>query len=336
MGVMAKKMKFDYPYFEDLGGSVRQILRHVMPEQPVWSATNPSIGYCPVQGYAITIRSSNYTINPQYGSLDVTIGDKIRAYLWFSELDDDLNIVNLRQINLKAEGNPEIHRGVEDARLFSRNGQWYFTGVMLENHTPRARLVVYRLDPVKNEAYFVKKYESWDTERIEKNWMLPALKNNPNFDFIYTGDGIYKDGKFILDPVTNQDIASLRGGSMLWPLEDGSYLAVTHCVYARPVEYYDKNRFGNVRSAIRNYTHQFVRFSNTGKVLEISDEFVFDHPGIEFAAGLVEKDGNFLISFGHEDVASYIATISKEAALATLRPVREEEFEMEDGESFDI
>lgn len=333
---MAKKMKFDYPYFEDFGGSTKKILRHVLPEQPVWSATNPSIGYCPEQGYAMTVRSSNYTINPQFGSLDVTIGDKIRCYVWFSELDEDLNLVNLRQIDLKVEGNPEIHRGVEDARLFARDGQWYFTGVMLENHTPRARLVLYKLDIEKNEAYFIKKYESWDSERVEKNWMLPALEDNPNFDFIYTGDGIYKDDKFILDPVINGEIASMRGGSCLWPLEDGSYIAVTHCVYARPIEYFDKKRFGNVRSAIRNYTHQFVRFSNTGKVLEMSEEFVFDHPGIEFAAGLVEKDGNFIISYGNEDVASCLATIPREKALALLAPVSEEEFELEDGESFDI
>lgn len=333
---MAKKMKFDYPYFEDLGGSTKKILRHVIPEQPVWSATNPSIGYCPKQGYAMTVRSSNYTINPQFGSLDVTIGDKVRAYLWFSELDEDLNPINLRQIDLKLEGNPEIHRGVEDARLFSRDGQWYFTGVMLENHTPRARLVLYKLDTESNTAEFVTKYESWDTERIEKNWMIPALEDNPNFDFIYTGDGIYKDNKFILDPVINQEIASIRGGSCLWPLGDGTYLAVTHCVYVRPIEFFDKNRFANVRSAVRNYTHQFVRFSNTGKVLEMSDEFVFDHPGIEFAAGLVEKDGNFVISYGNEDVASYLATIPKQKALDLLHPVREEEPELEDGESFDI
>lgn len=333
---MAKKMKFDYPYIEDFGGSTKQVLRHVLPDQPVWSATNPSIAYCPRQGYAMTIRSSNYTINPQLGSLDVTIGDKIRSYLWFSELDEDLNIVNLRQINLKLDGNPEIHRGVEDARLFARDGQWYFTGVMLENHTPRARLVMYKLDTEKNEAHFVQKWESWDTERIEKNWMLPALEDNPNFDFIYTGNGIYKDGKFILDPVTNQDIASIRGGSLLWPLEDGSYLAATHCVYSRPVDYFDQKHFGNVRSAIRNYTHQFVRFSNTGKVLEMSEEFVFDHPGIEFAAGLIEKDGNFIISYGNEDVASCLATIPKEKVFELLHPVSEDEFELEDGESFDI
>ena len=68
----------------------------------------------------------------------------------------------------------------------------------------------------------------------------------------------------------------------------------------------------------------------------MSEEFVFDHPGIEFAAGLVEKDGNFIISYGNEDVASCLATISREKALNLLHPVREEEFELEDGESFDI
>ena len=68
----------------------------------------------------------------------------------------------------------------------------------------------------------------------------------------------------------------------------------------------------------------------------MSEEFVFDHPGIEFAAGLVEKDGNFIVSYGNEDVSACLATISKDRALALLQPVREEEFELEDGESFDI
>ncbi len=334
---MAKKMKFDYPYLEDLGGSTKRILRHVIPDQPAWSALNPSIGYCPEQGYAITFRSSNYTINPQYGTLDVTIGDKIRCYLWFSELDDDLNMVNLRQISFKVPGNPETHRGVEDARLFSRDGQWYFTAVMLENHTPRARLCLYRLDPESSTAHFIKKYDSWDTEQIEKNWMVPALEPNPNFDFIYTGNGIYKDGKFILDSVTSADISALRGGSCLWPLNDGSYIAVTHCVYAKNIEFYDKNRFATVKGSVRNYTHQFVRFSNTGKVLEMSEEFVFEHPGIEFAAGLVEKDGNFVISYGYEDVMSCLATISKDRVLSLLQPPADQEDEdLVDGESFDI
>ena len=333
---MAKKMKFDYPYFEDFGGSTKKILRHVIPEQPVWSATNPSIGYCPKQGYAMTLRSSNYKINPQYGTLDLTIGDKVRAYVWFSELNEQLVPINLRQIDLKDSNGPEIHRGIEDARLFSRDGQWYFTGVMLENHTPRARLVLYKLDTEKNKAEFIRKYDSWETERVEKNWMLPALEDNPNFDFVYTGDGIYKNGKFILDPVLNDDIASMRGGSCLWPLDDGSYIAVTHCMYARPVQFYDKNRFGNVTSAIRNYTHQFVRFSNTGKILEMSDEFIFDHPGIEFAAGLVEKNGYFIVSYGNEDIAACLATIPKQTALNLLHPVRDEEPELEEAESFDI
>lgn len=323
---MTKKMQFDYPYLEDWGGLNKKILRHVLPDQPAWSATNPSIGFCPKQGYAITFRSSNYTINPQYGSLDVSIGDKIRCYVWFSELDDELNLVNLRQISFKIPENPEFYRGVEDARLFSRNGEWYFTGVIMESHTPKARMGVFKLDTTSNTALLVEKYEGWDTERLEKNWLVASIESNPNFDFIYGGSGIYKDKKFILNSLTDENVSSLRGGSQLWPLNDGSYIAICHYTYFKKIQFYDKNRFASVESALRNYTHVFVRYSYTGKVIEISPEFVIKEPGIEFACGLVEKNGNFLISYGREDIASYLASISKEKVLSLLVPVEDEEF----------
>lgn len=321
---MAKTMKFDYPYIEDFGGSTKHVIKHVIPEQKQWTALNPSIGYCSEQGYAVTIRSSNYIINPKNGSLDITIGNKVRNYLWFAELNDDLELQNLRQISFKDFGGPETYRGIEDARLFSRDGQWYFTGVMLEPHTPRSRLALYRLDAKENKAHFIKKYEGWDVDRPEKNWMAPALEDNPNFDYIYTGNGVVKGSRFILDATTDQEISNMRGGSSLWPLGDGSYLAVTHCVYVKPIEYYDSKTFGMMRSAIRNYTHQLVRISSTGKVLEMSEEFLFEHPGVEFAAGLVEKDGQFIISYGYEDYMSCFARIPREKALAMLNPVEED------------
>jgi hypothetical protein len=318
---MAKEMLFDYPYFEDFGGQIVPLLNKVPVSDDRWTAFNPSIAYSPDLGYAILIRSSNYSIDQYNGSIKINIGDSVRNYLWFSELDSNLNLLNFRQIDFSNSGGPETYKGIEDARLFCRDGSWKFTGVMMEAHTPRARMVLYSLDPISNKAFFVEKYESWDPDRSEKNWMTTSINKNPYFDYIYGSNCVVKDKNFYLTPVTSYTLSTIRGGSCLWPLKDGSYLAVAHCVYTRPITYFDQETNGMVKSALRNYTHIFVRYDHYGKVLEVTDEFVFEGPGVEFAAGLVEKDEQFVISYGREDVSSSLAIIDKNEVFSRLQPV---------------
>ena len=75
---MKNKIKQSYPTIAKLGGSTRQIRRLVDPDVKTWSAFNPSIAYSPTEGYALTIRSSNYVIYLDTGYLEVTNQGEIK------------------------------------------------------------------------------------------------------------------------------------------------------------------------------------------------------------------------------------------------------------------
>jgi predicted GH43/DUF377 family glycosyl hydrolase len=45
------------------------------------------------------------------------------------------------------------------------------------------------------------------------------------------------------------------------------------------------------------------------------------HSGIEFAAGLVEKGDDFIVSYGKDDLSSHIAIIPKDIVLNSLEEI---------------
>ncbi len=305
--------------FEKLGGEIRYLRRLVDKEDKLWSAFNPSIGINPFKGYAITFRSSNYVILP-HGELSVTYGDKIRNNVWFAELDDDLQLQNLRPIDFSRCG-VDLYRGVEDAKLLARDGRWMFTAVAMERDIPIARHCECYLN---DEATFVEKvvlYEGVNAMRPEKNWMTANYKS-PNFDYVYNGNGIVKDGKVIMRLLDNKNLAGLRGNTHLLELEDGTYIAVMHkLLVSKGRQKFLVDRQIYVDDVQKDYYHYFVRINRDGWVVEMSEPFRFISKGIEFAAGIIEKDGNIIISFGKDDVSSHLAIIDKKKVLKLLKKV---------------
>lgn len=302
------------PTFIGLGGKIWPIGRYVS-ENRNWSACNPSIAYSPELGYAMTVRSSNYILHPKSGVINVLEGDGVHSQVWFCELGDDLVPKNMRKVNFLPE-DPSVDRGVEDPKLFWRDGSWYFTGVMLEKeHTPEARMVLYQYDPVANTAKFIRKWEGPDAAKPEKNWMLP-YEPNPNFDFIYGPSSIVKDDFIVSKPSTIRAIGGLRGNSNLWSLGDDTYIAVVHNLFSR----YTKGE-NDLYIQDRAYIHRIARYNIFGDLTELGPEFVFRSLGVEFAAGLVVKDGSLIISWGERDETSYLATIPLETVLDSLVPV---------------
>lgn len=309
------------PLLENFGAQTSGFSRYIQESEPEWSSTNPSIGFSEKYGYGMLVRSSNYFLNTDFYGINVTTGSTVKNRLWYVSLDSELKAVSLIEITPITPRDLPISRGLEDARLFSRDGEWFFTCVMLEYHTPLARLALFSLDVESGTATFIEKYESWDPEKLEKNWMTTALKSNSYFDFIYGPTGIVKNRKFDIRECTNPNIAKVRGGSCLWPLGDGTYLAVVHEVDIKPVERFNPRTFANELTGLRQYSHRFARYSELGEIIQISDRFIFNHYNVEFACGLVEKDDNFIISYGLQDIAAYFAIISKENALAMLKDV---------------
>jgi hypothetical protein len=317
MTVLIKKLKTSYPKIEDIGGSVKKVRRLTDPDDKLWSAFNPSIGYSPELGYAMTIRSSNYVITLDTGYLALTCEKEVRTRLWFCELDENLNLLNLREVKIDSK-ELKIVRGVEDAKLFWRDGSWWFTAIMLEKeHTPFARVSLFKYDHKKNVATFIKKYAGPEFNKPEKNWMLP-YEPNPNFDFIYGPASIIKDDVFIKYPNLNWDITSIRGNTNLLKI-DNEYLGVVHTLYAKQVIWNNPNTFAKQEGLKKVYTHRFAKYNYKGELTHLSSEFQFEHHGIEFACGIVEKDDNFVISYGKDDLSSHFAFIPKSIALGGLR-----------------
>ena len=273
----------------------------------------------------MAIRSSNYVVNPNTGEYSVTTGNKIQARVYFCQLNFDLEIENLREIKFEpiplADEDLKVVRGAEDAKLFWRNGAWHFTAVMKEPYgIPVPRMAKFI---IKNDvAYFLdlNGFTNEDNKKAEKNWMTP-YKENPNFDYVYGPTQIVKDRELITVRDINDEIKNLRGGSNLWELEDGTYLAIVHKTYIKKIEYFSSRRFGVVHAEVRNYEHRFARYDYQGKLFQVSPPFQFIEKGIEFAAGLVVLGGQVVVSFGKNDAASYLASIELDKAMDMLRDV---------------
>lgn len=308
---------------KDMGGTTSTILRYADPADENWCATNPSIGFSSKYGYGIMVRSTNYLIDDESLYIyRITVGNKITNRMWFSEVNQDLDVINLREVSFIHSPDFPIVRGIEDPRLFSRNGNWYISGVMLEDgHTPRARLCLYEFDPATSTAKFMAKFDSWDPHNIEKNWMVVATEYSSEFDYVYGACGIVKDGKFEFKPNNSYFLSNIRGGSCLWPLDDGTYLAVVHEVEHDNVSRYNKNTFAVENTPIRKYLHRFAKYSSDGYLTHLSDPFIFDKYGIEFVAGMVVVGSDVVISYGYMDASSRLARISLKIALSTLKEI---------------
>lgn len=304
--------------FEKIGGEIQYLRRLVKKDDKKWSAFNASIGVSDSGQYAVAIRSSNYVILP-HGELSVVTNGPIRNQVWFAELDDNLAIQNLRQIDFSKCGAP-FPRGVEDPKLMWRDGKWMFTGVAMERNIPVARNCVCYLD---DKAEYVTKVDvlpGYEVKRPEKNWMT-AYKKPKNFDYIYDGNGIVKNDQIIHRLRDNKHLSSLRGNAHLVELDDGSYLGVMHTLEITRSTAFSPTTFGMLESVIKNYDHYFVQFDKNGWATHISKPFKFIADGIEFAAGIVEKGDDYVISFGREDVSCHLGIIKKKTVHKMLEPV---------------
>lgn len=303
------------PTITDLGGEVKILLRQTDPVDRNWSALNPSIARGPDGTLMMMIRSSNYTIHDD-GIIRVATGGKIRSRNWLCRVDpEDLSIHDLREIGIFGK---YMTRGAEDARLFHRESGWYFTAVMFDPpELAYARMALFSLDMDRNEARMLKILPGVDDEKPEKNWMTPDVRS-PHFDYVYSATQTYKDGKVVGNP--SERFGFLRGGSGLVLQEDGTYLAVVHDMLDKTEKKMDPSGMMVRHIYSRWYRHYFARYSAEGHLIALSEPFIFKRPGIEFASGMVEHDGNLIISYGARDVYACLARIPKETVCGLLNP----------------
>lgn len=317
------------PTITDFGGEPLIVLRKVVEDDERWTAFNPSIAVSPEGRYCMTIRSSNYFIPDETGVTRLHFGTHIESRIWFCEVDPEtLEVSKPHEVQLETSGDVPLHRGVEDARLYWREGGWYFTAVIFEPPTIKyARLGEFKYDEQTGIATLLQLLPAPRWDRSEKNWM-PANVATPEFDFIYSTSNTYKGGEVIgnlpdMETSIEKDryLSSLRGGSQLVLQEDGTYLAVLHDVHVKSRRFSDPKTFGVSITYQRDYRHYFARFSGKGALTHVSEPFLIKKQGIEYVAGLVEHGDDMIISFGARDVMAGLVRVPKSAVVGSLQAI---------------
>lgn len=222
-------------------------------------------------------------------------------FLYLGKLDENkLEIIGLKEIKPEEEY-VGFQWGIEDVRLFFRNGELHGIGVFIpvEKSGYKLRLAEIVIDYEKGTYKFIKDHGR-PFGHAEKNWM-PSEKPNDKFDFIYSPTQIVKDGEVIGE---HNDLF-LHNGTPLLEYEDG-YISIGHAV---------ANVLGE-----RTYAQIALKFNKEGALVEHSQFFHFNvgwreklQETIEFVSGMVWKDPKekteLLVGLGVKDELTGICTI---------------------------
>lgn len=301
-----------YTAMKDLfpGSSVREL---IVSAQPGWNAFNPSIAFSPEEGYRCIVRSSNYVLDAQgrYNIKDPA--GTIRTRNLIATMDSNLDIIDLQMIQPCSWG-PVLFplvRGLEDARLYWEKDHWQVYGNLREHRTDGLpTIVTARLD---HDALI--KPEVYDNFGLcQKNWMV--MGEGPHFIYLCNPPATIHHGVYRTEPHDKYDSESeaFRGSSQALSRGSG-YIAVTHEV--------------NWETGNRRYFHRFCMFDLDGYLTSYTPPFYFvfdkvveDLPMIEYAAGLVEHGGDFVISFGFQDARAFLARIPISNVVSAMHPAK--------------
>jgi tetratricopeptide (TPR) repeat protein len=247
-------------------------------------AMNPSI--CVHDGELwCVVRTVNYWVKGRrYGILDEDGITRTENYLGLFRRDGRLT--GMRRMR-DLDRSYQEPLGYEDVRLASVGGKLVGSATVCDKKDTKIR----RVASLKfGGGDVVRARVQPNFQKHEKNWM--PFDRDGKLVWIYSLDptvilptGIKRSCPFRLE--------HLRGGAVT-EFEDG-YLCVTHEV----VDEVDG----------RIYLHRFVRLDERFNVTAVSPAFVFDHYGIEFAAGLVVDGGKIVVSFGIEDKQAWILRV---------------------------
>ena len=305
----------------DFGGEVRFIRRYLSDEEKAWSVFNPSIMLSNEEEYWLAFRSSNYIlISDERPAL--TAESKIRNRMFIARLnpDWDLEETTLKEIDIKTI-RPEAKRGIEDPRLFWDGNGYCISSTYVELDQPVPRISTAKLKSLEDPEVTLFDIKYSPMNQIEKNWM-PIHKtqhqSKTSVEFIYDSNSVIDSGIHRVTEDFDEDTSKFRGGTQLIPLGDGTSICLIHQTYYYRLPGTDPTTFSPRRTS-RKYKHRFVQYDKNYRIIAYSDPFVFVDEGIEFAAGIAPYKDGFVISFGRSDVSYYIATISKNNLVDSLR-----------------
>jgi tetratricopeptide (TPR) repeat protein len=290
-------------------------------------------------GYLINCRCVNYDhIEGKYPVID---DDKIvRTKNFLIKVNPQFEMVSKTEIIDKLEytrhrGRPII--GLDDCRLFAKNGKFWFTCNNMETHpsgTPTISLCSLEGNSFNREKTNIDSLKvidspTGDPNLCEKNWL--PFEYQGKFCAIHSHDPIRV---ISMDPRTGKvsvisekkhglELSRLRGGAgpINFILDDKKgYLTITHEVIFEDKEASDGSKYTN-----RIYLHRFVWFDSTFQLGALSFPFYFEKIGVEFCAGMCydHQRTNILLTVGIDDSSAYIYSIPTVSVYNFLSPLED-------------
>lgn len=228
---------------------------------------------------------------------------------FIGELDPNtLNLKYINKIDTTKLDKPPLWEfvGLEDGRLVNINDKFYLIGVRRDTTTNgQGRMEYSEIDFGINYAKEVSRVRipapGLNNSYCEKNWMPIIGEDNYFVKWLNPVEIVKVD----LDNVTCETFLlkdksefswDQRGGGQVIPWKDG-YLTLTHETNLYKSEAGRKNA---------QYTHKLSYWSKDWDLISCSNSFSFMDAQIEFACGLAEYNGDYLITFGYQDNASYV------------------------------
>ena len=221
-------------------------------------------------------------------------------------LDDNFDVKEVQKLNLAAFDFAEAKNGVEDIRLIDVKGKIYGigAGISIIQH-PHNRKITQILFSITTGGQIENAHviESPFGSLVEKNWM--PFVHNSMLHFLYSPNPliIFKFDRGALTPVTQTglqgpvDHAQFRySGSTNGIPFRGGYLFIVHTrkTYEEKI----------------SYVHYFMFLNDRLELLQISEPFLFERPGIEFAVNMIPAGEDIVISYGLGDRRSRLVQIS--------------------------
>jgi glycosyltransferase involved in cell wall biosynthesis len=206
--------------------------------------------------------------------------------------------------------------GFEDMRLFGWRGALWCIATLCEL-TPEGwrQQVLARIDESDDGQCQLVDWRVLEPEgprRHEKNWM--PLVEGEILCFVYLCDPtriVDNAARTVAETVSLIAAEEFRGGTQAIAFA-GGWLALVHEV-----------GFGGADNEARLYHHRFVWFDEAHALCGVSRPFIFEKPGVEFAAGLAwHPDGQrLIISYGVGDGTAWLATVEAVEVRAVLDDV---------------
>jgi len=285
-----------------------------LPVPGGWSCFNPSIATGP-DGLRMIVRSSNYRMAPQLRYTVLDTGGIIRTTNYLVDLSPDLQILTVEAIDdhaLRPDPPPFPVSGFEDARLFRHRDAWWFSATVRDRHPLGiCQIALVRLKGTQPQDMHLL---SDAGDGHEKNWM-PAPQDDDNLlRFVYRCDPTvilrFDDAVNGVTPEVRHPgpviARHFSGGSQAIPV-DGGRLAIVH----EAVDFEDGGRV---------YTHRWIWFDPAWCLARLSSPFIFHDRGVEYAAGLVRREDDLVVSYGIGDREAWLATMPLEEVLPLLAP----------------